>query len=157
MVSAPADHDPGSLSTAIDHPNHSYSRFITKKFRKDVTLSGNLAVNIWGWQTSTATNSRFKMDVYRLQSNGTQTLIGTYTGASELSTAASLHTGNAALSSTAFIVGDRLMVDLYFIPIGTYGNQYSYFEYDGPTASATGDSFITVTADVFTARRISTS
>lgn len=123
-----------------------------------VTISGTVTVNIRGLESGAAVNAGRGILIERTNSAGTvQSTVVALTGVpatiAEFTTA---DAANAAATytptSTAMAVGDRLKITLSIRAAGgTMGAGTATISYNGPTAAAAGDTFVTFTEDFRTA------
>lgn len=126
--------------------------WITPPLDRGVTISGTITANIWGVESSMSANVQMACRVWRITSAGA--VFNESTPFFDTSTFAELPTTIAAQNftqtpiSTACNKGDRLLIAPYAFAIGTMGSGFTTsMTYDGPTAAASGDSYVTFTED----------
>ena len=111
------------------------------------TLSGNVAVNVWANEDAATTNSAIRCIVKKMNSSYTissniavltSTELGTKTAAVSLT--------NTAPTSTAVANGEFLVFEFYASPSGgsPAASKTVTLSYNGPTAAAQGDSYVTL-------------
>jgi hypothetical protein len=115
------------------------------------TLAGSISVNVRASESAAQANCGIQCYVYKW-ARATNTLSAallTLTQAAELSTtdAAVLLTGTP--TSTVFASGDMLVIEIGIINIGNMGSGRTVaITYNGATAAAAGDTYITITETV---------
>lgn len=125
------------------------------------TLSGTITMNFWGQESANQANCSLGLRVYRwIQSSQTLSAsLGQATNTTELSAAQiQVRTATVTPTSTAFQDGDVLVLEAGLVNVGTMGaGQSGTLYFDGPTASASGDSFVTINENVLFHRRVVTT
>lgn len=118
------------------------------------TLSGNVIMNVWGFESANQANASLGMRIYRYipSTNSISGLIGQASSAVELATnpAGSVRTGTLiSPPSTVFNSGDMIWIEMGIVNVGTMGTgQTVTLQYSGPTAGVSGDSYFTITENV---------
>jgi hypothetical protein len=111
----------------------------------DVTISGNITLNLWMLEAGATNNAGAQVVIERITKLGQvgATVLNSEKG-TELSTTSTLETWTAAPASTAFLKGDRIRVRVAVNDAGgTMAAGSATLNYDGGTPGASGDSFIT--------------
>ena len=116
------------------------------------TISGNVSANIRARESSTAVNAGLGILIERYASDGT-TLLGTIlsdrtvpASITELTTSDSAKALAAvAPTSTTMSDGDWIKVTIKIRNVGTMAAGTATLSYNGPTAGAAGDSYVTFT------------
>lgn len=125
-------------------------RYQTFPLSAGATISGSISYNLWGLESSMNANASFKVEVFRLQPDGTVTSIGSASNTTELGTSAAVRTGSFTPSSTAFVAGDVIGLMVSFVDAG--GTMASGFTLTLNTGAASsgvdGDSFLTFTENL---------
>lgn len=118
------------------------------------TLSGSISINVWGDEQNSTTNYGAKCIVYKWNKTaGLSSAIATIT-TTEFGTTAGAVTGSATPTSTAIANNDQLVFYFLFTPVGTGANGRSVnFYYNGATAAAQGDTYVTLTENLKYSRR----
>lgn len=123
--------------------------FVTKPFAAAVTISGAPTVNIWAFESAAAANCGLRLKLFKLTSGGTKTLFATLDEGAELSTGIAAIACTGSVTSTAFVKGDRLVVEPYIYNVGTMGGSATCeMRYGRNTSGAQGDSYITMAEDI---------
>ena len=122
--------------------------WVSPPINQDITISGSITINIWASESSMSANVAINARIMRLQSDGTVTEIAKSTNTTELGTSQSANNFTVTPTSTAFNRGDRIGVFL-FGDDSSGANMATGFtfniSYNGATASADGDTYITFT------------
>jgi hypothetical protein len=123
--------------------------WVSPPIDRDVTIASTVTFNLWGSESSMSANVQIACRVERILGDGslsaTAVVAGTVFG-TELGTAIAAQNFTATPTSTAFKRGDRLLITPYFTNIGTQAAGFTVtFGYDGATAGANGDSYVTFT------------
>lgn len=122
--------------------------FVSPPLDRNVTIASTVTFNLWGLESSMNANCQIGCYVARLKADGTvdATAVATATEGAELGTSAAVNNFTASPTSTAFLKGDRLLIVPYWTNIGTQASGFTItFGYDGATAGADGDSYVTFT------------
>lgn len=119
------------------------------------TLSGTVTVNIRGLESATQANATSELRLSRYNSSGAWVsdvlAVPPGTIPAEWTTADSAHNTTPTPTSTTFSTGDRIGVQLYIddgSAVTMASGRTVTNSYDGPTAGAAGDTFITLTETV---------
>lgn len=115
----------------------------------DVTISGTITCNIWASETAMTNNAAMNARIWKVSSEGVITLLGTSTNTVELGTSSSVNVFTITPTSTALNKGDRIFLVLFIddsaaATMAAVANGVSVFA-SGPTAGASGDSYIEFT------------
>lgn len=119
-----------------------------------VTISGNISYNIRALESNTMANYGLFVGVYRIPSGGgAETTFASMSQTVELGTVQAAFTETSApITSPAFAAGDRLAINIFWLPGAGAGATASGFTvsgfYNGPTGGASGDTFITFTETI---------
>lgn len=127
--------------------------WITLPLTQALTISGTGTCNLWGLESNAQANASFRCRWYKYSggSQGSQLWIAQAPG--ELTTSATLKNFTATPTSTSFAIGDRIVFEVFLencsatsgCPTGTMGASRTVtLDYDGPTAAADGDSWVTI-------------
>lgn len=110
------------------------------------SLSGTVSVNLRGLESNAQANASLGLRIYRLSAAGVLSAsLGQASSTVELGTAEAARTASVTPTTTTFNNGDSLVFEIGAINIGTMGGGRSVtFFYNGPTAGASGDSFVTI-------------
>lgn len=120
------------------------------------TLSGSISINVWGDEQNATTNYGAKCIVYKWNlASGLSTALATIT-TGEFATTPAARTGSATPTSTVFSNNDMLVFYFLFTPAGGAGanNRSVNFYYNGATAAAQGDTYVTINENVTYSKRI---
>lgn len=115
------------------------------------TLSGTVTFNIWGLENSMSANIGLRARLFKITAAGSESEIGggPFDDGVEMGTSSAAMNWTGTPSSTAFSEDDRLIVRIYITNIGTMGGGFNgQMVYNGPTAAASGDSYIQLTETV---------
>ena len=123
-------------------------KWITAPIGAAVTLVTQVFVNIWAKESNAANNCTVSIQLFPYSAAAEGSVFLTDTSyATELTTSyvAQRYT-TAAATSQAFAVGDRLVIKLFIINVGTMGAAASgaLIDYDAPTEGVDGDTFIDI-------------
>jgi hypothetical protein len=123
--------------------------FVTEPFASAVTIAGAITVNLRCRENAMGDNIGAQLVLYKLAPDGTTTLVLNSERGVEMGTSEAAQNWSPTPTSTAFAKGDRLIVAPMFNNVGTLGvGSVGYFTYSGPTAGASGDSYITLTENL---------
>lgn len=122
--------------------------WISEPLAADVTIAGSITFNLRMLESAMAANVGAQCVIERLDHLGAiiSTVIDSEQGV-ELGTAEAAQNWSASPTSTAFNKGDRIRVRVAGNDAGgtmASGNTFT-FSYDGTTAAASGDSYVTFT------------
>lgn len=126
-------------------------KYITKPLKVAVTLATKPTYNIWALESNAAANAGVSIRIaqYTGGTEGASLLTSDY--GTELTTAAAdqLWVASTGVTSTAFAIGDRIVILPYTDNVGTMGaSQTTTMNYDGATAGASGDTWVMLQEDV---------
>lgn len=127
------------------------AKWITKPLAVAVTLATKPLFNIWGLESNAAANAGFSMRIaqYTGGAEGASLLTSDYGTEVNVTPAADNVWLGAAVSSTAFAIGDRIVINPYIDNVGTMGaSQTVTMTYDGATANVSGDTWVLFQEDV---------
>jgi hypothetical protein len=123
--------------------------WITPPIDAAVTISGAITGNLWASENNMSANVAINFVVDRLQPDGTITQIVKSARTTELGFSGSRTVQNFTATPGAGVAcskGDRLCVRVFGDDAGTMATGFTFsFGYDGTTAAADGDSFISFT------------
>lgn len=147
-----------TTSTAITTAADMAIGYWTTKPLAGFTLSGTISLNAWGDEQNTATNYGIKCIVYKWnQSAGLSTAIATITSV-EFAASPGAVTGSATPVSTVISDDDQLVFQFLFTPVGSgTASRTVNFYYNGPTAAAQGDTYITLTENITLSQRVTST
>lgn len=119
------------------------------------TLTGSISCNLRGLEANTNANASLGVRFYKwTRSAGLGALIVQASATVELGTAETAVAATATAPSTAFANGDVLVAEMGIINIGSMGSGRAVTLYfNGPTAGASGDSYITIPQTITQQRR----
>ena len=122
-------------------------RWISDPLSADVTISGTITVNLWAAENNMSANVAINLAVYRVRPDGTRTQIGISARVTEVAvTTPAVNNFTITPTSTAFLKGDRIEVAPFGDDVGTMASGFTFtLSYNGPTAAADGDSYVTFT------------
>lgn len=110
-----------------------------------VTISGTITANLRGAESSMNANNQLAIRIGRHSSDGTfieWLTTGSAPGV-ELGTSEAAQNWNPTYTSRTLSNGDRLSVQVFATQVGTGASGHTItLWYDGPTASASGDSWV---------------
>lgn len=121
--------------------------WISEPLNQDITISGTITFNLRGLELSMNANAAINAIIERLDSQGAivSTIVQT-ARVTELGTTEAAANFTATPTSTNMLKGDRFRIRVYFDDAGTMAAGFGLqFWFDGPTAAASGDSFVTFT------------
>ncbi len=125
-------------------------KWITKPFLAAATLATKVQCSIWAKETSAAANSGVGVNLYPYSADTEGSVFLDHNDTVELTTSfAAQRILTAAATSQAFAIGDRLVIKLFAVAVGTMGAVTGghIIDYDGPTAGADGDTYIDILED----------
>jgi len=143
VASSTARHRFAPTGTSAKH-------WISPPIDRDVTIASTITFNLWMLESSMSANVQAGCYVARIAPDGTlSAAIGDSTDGVELGTAVAAMNWTQTATSLACHRGDRLLIVPYFTNIGTQGGGgfTASIDYDGATAAADGDSYVTFTED----------
>src|SRR5262245_11875621 len=119
-----------------------------------LATTDTITFNLWALESSLSANCGVRVRLYKIQRNnltGGQEVTGSpFSKGTELTTSSAVQnwTGTVGANMT-FVENDRILIRVYITNIGTMASGFTCtLNYDGPTASATGDSWIQLTNTV---------
>ncbi len=127
--------------------------FISEPVDQDVTISGSILHNLRAAESNMSANAAINVGIYRLamatlHDLQSDALIDFTARTTEVAvtTEAANNFSETPASGIALAKGDRILLHLGFGPAGTMASGFTAtFWYDGPTAAASGDSYIEFT------------
>lgn len=123
--------------------------FCTRPLSAAVTISGTVTINVWASESNNQANAGYRMKLFKLTPDGTKTLFATLSRGVELPTTLAAQNYTGTPTSTAFAIGDRIVMEPYITNVGTMGGSRTCdMTFSGPTAGASGDSYVTFTETV---------
>lgn len=119
------------------------------------TFSGSTSMNLRGDESNAQANAGLGARFYRwVRGTGIGASLLNLASATELGTAEGAQTASGTPTSTVFANGDALVVEVGITNVGTMGNNRTVtFYFNGPTAGASGDSYVTLTENLVFQRR----
>lgn len=121
------------------------TNFITKPFLSDVALDSVLFANLYGLESNASANAGFGIRLAEYTTSE-QAAFHDVDDGTEVGTTATLRRfATAAISSTTIDSGNRLVVDMRVIPVGTMGGSQTFtFDFDTDGNDEDGDSKLQV-------------
>lgn len=123
---------------------------------QSVTAS-TVTFNIWAIESNMNANAGGRARLYRWSANNaTETLIaGPADDGVEFATTVGAMNWTTTATATTLLKGDRIVVRYYITGVGTMAATYTCtMGYNGTTAGANGDSYVTLTDNLVFERRI---
>lgn len=120
--------------------------WISPPIDADVTISGTITGNIWAAESSMNANVAINFRVHKMSAtDGALTEIVKSARVTEVAvTTRAVNNFTATPTSTAMTKGDRFRITIFGDDAGTMGSGFTFFaSYNGTTAAADGDTFIT--------------
>lgn len=116
----------------------------------DVTISGTITFNVWASENNMSANVAINVLVEKISRTGVITTIVKTANVVEVAvTTAAANNFTATPTSTAMTKGDRIRVRLFGDDAGTMGTGFTFTaSYNGPTAAAAGDTYVTFTENL---------
>lgn len=125
--------------------------FVSPPIDRDVTISSNVTLNLWSFESSMNANVQIACYIARIKADGTvdaTPLVASGNFGTEMGTVAAVANYTSVVTSTNMLKGDRLLIVPYFTNIGTQASGFTItFDFDGPTSAADGDSYVTFAED----------
>ena len=114
------------------------------------TLAGSISANLRGSESNAQANATLAVRILRFNAvDNTTTTVTLLSSATELGTTEAARTMSATPPSTAISAGDRIQFTVAAVNVGSMGGGRTVtFNFNGPTAGASGDSFITFTETI---------
>lgn len=145
-----------SSSTSVASATWVSIRYFISRPLAAFSLSGAITCNLRGSEAANQANASLGVRVYKWNpTTGLSASLGQASATVELGTTEGVVTASVTPTTTAFADGECLVFEVGAINIGTMGGGrlVSLF-HDGPTAGASGDSYITITPNVTPQRRV---
>lgn len=119
------------------------------------TFSESTSMNLRGNESNAQANAGLGARFYKwVRGTGIGASLLNLASAVELGTAEGAQTATGTPTSTAFDSGDALIIEVGITNVGTMGgNRTVTFYFNGPTAGASGDSYVTLTENLIFQRR----
>lgn len=119
------------------------------------TFAGSASMNLRGYESNNQANAGLGARFYKwVRGTGVGASVLNLASTVELSTSEGVQTASGTPTSTAFASGDALVIELGIVNVGTMGSARTvWFYFNGPTAGASGDSYITITENLVFQRR----
>jgi hypothetical protein len=120
--------------------------FATLPLDEAFTLSGQITCNLRGLESNGQANASLGVRFYKwTRADGVGAQIAQASSTVELATSEAARTATVTPPSTSFAIGDALIMEVGAINIGAMGGGRGVtFYYNGPTAGASGDSYVTI-------------
>ncbi len=147
-TSATSSTSGGTMVQCTDTAGGTALKWITKPFAAACVITSAMLFNIWGREAAAADNCSFGFGLFQ------------YTGGSEAATFWTVSNGMAELTTTGlnvrsvavtttgtattFAIGDRLVLKMYVVNVGSMAVGTATFAYDGPTEGAEGDTYVAI-------------
>ena len=126
-------------------------QFLSKPLNS-FTLSGDISFNTWARQGGAANNTSYRIRLFKYDTNGDLTSIGTTELVTELTTdAAGAATGiSMGPTSTTFATGDRLLLRYAVVGAnrGTVGGGNQTIFYNSPNEGVSGDTWLQLAENI---------
>jgi hypothetical protein len=138
-------------TTGVELDSSGISLFVSPPLAAGVTISGAITANVWASEASMTDNAAINVRVMKLTngSSGSHTISEVVRSArvTELATSAAVNNFSfTPASGVSFNRGDRIIVSLFGDDAGTMAaGGYIRTYLSGPTAAASGDSYLTFT------------
>lgn len=129
------------------------AKWITVPFKADVVIQGAVITNFWGKESAATTNVQMGLQMAEYTTSAQSAFFASSAGTEALTTTsqtewaknpAAVETGGL-YTATTIDAGNRLILLPYIYNIGTMAAGRMTFDYNGSTAGADGDSFVTLT------------
>lgn len=110
------------------------------------SFSGTTSFNLRGLENNAQANASLGARFYRWNpGSGLSASLFQLSSATELGTAEAARTATGTPTAANFASGDILVIEIGIVNVGTMGGGRTVtFFYDGPTAAASGDSYVTL-------------
>lgn len=127
--------------------------WVSNPLSSGVTISGTVTFNIWALESQTAANATITAELLRLNSSGNvQSVIADcLLNRTELTISSAAQNWTRTPTSTALSAGERLGLRVYIDDgngVTMASGRTVTISINGPTASASGDSYVTVTENL---------
>jgi hypothetical protein len=132
----------------VETGGSSQREWLSEPLAAAVTISGSITWNLRAYESSMSANVAINGIIEKLSGvDGAVTLIDKTTRTTELGTTeAAANFAETPAAGVSLAKGDRIRVRVFADDAGTMANGYNfYFMQDGPTAGASGDSYLTLT------------
>lgn len=124
-------------------------KWISPPLAAPVTIASTVTLSGWAKESATTANAGLQVTLHRYTTSEQSSFLNTEHG-TELGTTIAQRSWTAAPTSTNFLRGDRIVVKWWINDAG--GTQASgataTLDYNGPTASADGDTLVTFTENL---------
>lgn len=119
------------------------------------TFSGSVTANLRADESNNLANAGIGARFYKwVRGTGIGSSVLSLATGTELGTTESARSITGTPTSTAFADGDSLVIEVGITNVGTMGNARTVnFYFNGPTAGASGDSYVTLTENLVFQRR----
>jgi len=118
------------------------------------TLSGSVSFNLRGQESNAQANASLGMRIYKYSAGSLSASLGQASATVELGTSETVVTASVTPTSTSFVNGDILVVEIGIINIGSMGGNRSVdLFFNGTTAANSGDSYFTITENTIYQQR----
>jgi len=130
--------------------------WFSEPFTADITISGNVTVNIRGLESATAVNAGRGILIERTNNAGTvqSSIVADTTVPATITEFTTSDAANGAATytptSTSMVAGDRIKVTLKIRNVGTMGSGTATISHDGAAVNAAGDTYVRFTENIFT-------
>lgn len=125
------------------------NEFFTLPLAANVTISGTITLNLWGYENNMSANAAINCKLERVDCTGAiVSQIAKTARVTELGTSPSAANFTVTPTSTNMLKGERIRVTVFIDDAGTMGSGFTgIFDYDIPAAGAgtDGDSYVTFT------------
>lgn len=157
LIGTPNPNPPSALVTAVTATTSGGSsipmtltsggtaaKWITKPLLTGLTIAGKIFANIWAYESNAAANATLELQIAPYTTSQQSAILDDLTYTTELTTSAALvQWVTAAVTSTAFAVGDRIVITPYIDNVGTMGaSQTVTMDYDIPTPNTDGNTYV---------------
>lgn len=119
--------------------------FFSAPLAADVTISGSISFNMWGWEASMSANAALNCRIMRYQPDGTLTEVHKTVRTTELTTSSAAQAWSETPTSASFNRGDRIVLIPFFDDsTSSMVSGYNlWFGLGATTVGGTGDSYVT--------------
>lgn len=126
-------------------------KWISEPISAGFTLSGTVTCNVYAKEQSAANNATVQCQLYKYSGSEGASIFSANFG-SELTTSIAANNWTGSPSSTAFSTGDRIVLKLFVVNVGTMGagTPGVTADYDGPTDAADGSTWVQINESVTT-------
>lgn len=136
----------GDNIAATDTAGGTALKWITKPLLAAATLVTKVQCNIWAKESNASANAGVGIQLVNYTAAAEdQTFLDSNDTVECGTSAAAMRWTTVAATSQAFAAGDRLVVKLQAVAVGTMGaSQTVTIDYGGPTAGADGDTYLDI-------------